>query len=350
MGNLAYTTPEIESGDGHAIEKPVSTNGAAPSRLKLISRPLLVAQPVPEPSIFRSLAGNLRDTLFPRQLPPLVLTSQPIAVGDPMAVKRSPKSSAAAFMVHIGIIALIAWFAFEAHQHVVMTPKPKVVPIDIRPFMPVTVPTPKPMGGGGGGGTHTVVEPSKGHLPRMVKKPVVQPQILRIDHPKLAVQPAVAMPKQVRIPDSKMPNIGVPQSTQVAVASQGAGSNSGFGQGSGGGIGAGGGNGVGIGSGGGYGGGVMSVGGGVSAPQLVHSVDPEFTDQARRANLQGVVSIQLIVDSRGNPQDIRVVRHLGMGLDQKAIEAVRQYKFSPAIYQGHPVAVQMVINVNFHLY
>ncbi|MGB7191610.1 MAG: energy transducer TonB [Acidobacteriaceae bacterium] len=350
MGNLAYTTPGLEPVDEDTAGKPVSANGSAPSRLKLFSKPLLVAQPVPEPSIFRSLAENLRDTLFPRKLPPLVLTSRPIAVGDPMAVKRSPKSSAAAFIVHVAIIALIAWLALAARRQMVITPKPKVVPIEIRPFIPMTVATPKPMGGGGGGGTHSVVEPTKGHLPRMEPKPIVQPQILRIDHPKLAVQPAVMMPKQVNIPDNKMPDIGVPQSTQVAVASQGAGSNSGFGQGSGGGIGAGGGNGVGIGSGGGYGGGVMSVGGGVSAPQLVHSVDPEFTDAARRANLQGIVSIQLIVDSRGNPQNIRVVRHLGMGLDQKAIEAVRQYKFSPAVYQGHPVAVQMVINVSFHLY
>ena len=94
----------------------------------------------------------------------------------------------------------------------------------------------------------------------------------------------------------------------------------------------------------------MSVGGGVSAPQLIRSVDPEFTDEARRAKFQGSVSIQLIVDRLGNPQDIQVVRRLGMGLDEKAIEAVRQYKFRPAMFQGRPVAVQMVINVNFHLY
>lgn len=350
MGNLAYTTPELDSSGKRVSEKSVDANGSAPSRLRVMSRPLLVARPVPEPSIFRSLAENLRDTLFPRKLPPLELTSRPIAVGDPMAVKRSPASSAVSFIVHIAIIALIAWAALEARRHVVVTPTPKVVPIEIRPFIPMTAPTPKPMGGGGGGGMHSVIEPTKGRLPRMEKKPIVQPQLLRIDHPKLAVQPAVMMPKQIQIPDNKMPDIGVPQSTQITVASQGAGSNSGFGQGSGGGIGAGGGNGVGIGSGGGYGGGVMSVGGGVSAPQVIHSVDPDFTNAARRANLQGVVSIQLIVDSRGNPQDIQVVRHLGMGLDEKAIEAVRQYKFKPAMYQGHPVAVQMIINVNFHLF
>jgi TonB family protein len=351
MGNLAFTPSEIESNDEQLRENSGDAH-ASPAfpRLQLISKPLLVAQPVPDQSILESLFGNLRETFFPAKQPPLVLTSRPVAISDPMAVKRSPASSAASFLVHAVLFAVIAWLVFEAHRHMVVTTTPKVVPVLIRPFIPMTEPTPKPMGGGGGGGTHTVVEPSKGHLPHIAKTAVAPPQLLVVDHPKLAVQPAVVMPKQVRIPDNRMPNIGVPQSSQVAVASQGMGTGSGFGQGSGGGIGAGSGNGVGMGSGGGYGGGVMSVGGGVSAPQLIHSVDPEFTDQARRANLQGVVSIQLIVDSHGNPQDIQVVRHLGMGLDQKAVEAVREYKFHPAMYQGHPVAVQMVIKVNFHLY
>jgi TonB family protein len=172
-------------------------------------------------------------------------------------------------------------------------------------------------------------------------------QILRIDRPKLGVEPT----ETVNIPDNnKLPNMGMAQSQQVALASQGRGSGSGFGQGMGGGIGAGHGNGVGPGSGGGYGGGLMSVGGGVSAPVVIHSVQPEFTDDARRANYQGSVSIKLIVDSQGNPQDVRLASHLGMGLEEKAIEAVRQYKFKPAMYQGHAVSVQIVIDVDFHLH
>ena len=110
------------------------------------------------------------------------------------------------------------------------------------------------------------------------------------------------------------------------------------------------GSGAGPGSGGGYGGGVMSVGGGVSAPVVIHSVDPEFTEEARNANFQGTVSLQLIVDPQGNPQNVRVVRHSGMGLDDKAVQAVKQYKFRPAMYQGHAVAVQMIIDVDFHLH
>jgi len=94
----------------------------------------------------------------------------------------------------------------------------------------------------------------------------------------------------------------------------------------------------------------MNVGGGVSAPAVIHSVQPEFSEQARSASLQGTVSLQLIVDAEGNPQNIRVTRHLGMGLDEKAMEAVRQYRFRPAMYQGHPVAVQIVVDIDFHLH
>jgi protein TonB len=149
---------------------------------------------------------------------------------------------------------------------------------------------------------------------------------------------------------SNLPILGMDRSPQIALASQGSGSHSGFGMGMSGGLGVGQGAGAGPGSGGGYGGGVMSVGGGVTAPQVIHSVEPEFTDQARRANYQGTVSIELVVDAQGYPQDLRITRHLGMGLDQKALDAVRQYRFRPSMYQGHPVAVQMVIDVDFRLH
>ncbi|QNI33207.1 TonB family protein [Alloacidobacterium dinghuense] len=301
-------------------------------------------------SVWKSLFSNLGDAFFSKRQPPLKLTSRPVAVADPMAVKRNPTSSAISFVMHAGMIGLIVWLTLQAHSHIVLPQKVSITPIDIKPFIPVTMPAAKAMGGGGGGGAHQIVEPSKGRIPPVAKTQTAPPQILRIDHPKLAVEPTVVMPQAVKLPDNNMPNVGLPQSPQVAMASQGGGSGSGFGQGSGGGLGSGHGNGIGPGSGGGYGGGVMSVGGGVAAPQVIHSVDPEFSDEARREKFTGAVAIQLIVDTNGNPQGIQVVRHLGMGLDEKAIAAIKQYKFKPAMYQGHPVAVRVVIDVNFHLY
>ena len=95
---------------------------------------------------------------------------------------------------------------------------------------------------------------------------------------------------------------------------------------------------------------IYQVGGGVSAPRLIFAPDPEFTDEARREHYQGVCVVAVIVDPQGNTQRPQVVRRLGMGLDQKAIEAVREYKFKPAMLYGKPVAVQVAIEVNFRLY
>ena len=95
---------------------------------------------------------------------------------------------------------------------------------------------------------------------------------------------------------------------------------------------------------------IYHVGPGVSAPTLIFAPDPEYSEQARRAKYQGVCVVSLIVDAQGNPQRVQVVRHLGKGLDQKAIEAVRQYKFEPAMHNGEPVAVEVNIEVNFKIY
>ena len=278
----------------------------------------------------------------------MMATSRPIFTVDPLAVKGDKTSSAISAVVHVVAITLILAVAWNVHSAVTLKPAMVVTPVDFKITAPPPVmPVAKVQGGGGGGGAHQVVEASKGRQPIVAKQQITPPQIIRIDHPKLGVEPT----EMTKIPDnSSLPQLGISQSPQIAMASQGSGSGSGFGHGIGGGLGGGRGIGAGPGSGGGYGGGLMSVGGGVSAPQVVHSVEPAFTDEARRANYQGNVSVQLIVDSEGNPQNVRLISHLGMGLDEKAIEAVRQYKFKPAMYQGHPVAVQIVVDVDFHLH
>jgi TonB family protein len=95
---------------------------------------------------------------------------------------------------------------------------------------------------------------------------------------------------------------------------------------------------------------IYHVGAGVSAPKLIFAPDPEYSEEAKREKYQGACVIATVVDAEGNPQRIRVVRHLGKGLDQKAVEAVEQYKFEPAMLHGKPVAVQVNIEVNFRLY
>jgi bla regulator protein blaR1 len=92
------------------------------------------------------------------------------------------------------------------------------------------------------------------------------------------------------------------------------------------------------------------VGADVSAPKLIFAPNPEFTEEAKREKYQGICVIATIVDAEGNPQRVQVVRHLGKGLDQKAVEAVKQYRFKPAMLHGKPVAVEVNIEVNFRLY
>ncbi len=95
---------------------------------------------------------------------------------------------------------------------------------------------------------------------------------------------------------------------------------------------------------------VYRIGGAVSAPKLLFAPDPEFSAEALRTHYQGVCVVSLIIDTQGKAQRVLVVRHLGRGLDQKAIEAVQQYKFSPATLHSKPVAVQADIEVNFRRY
>ena len=350
MGNPALTNPELSPSLDPLLGRKRPDTFPTRSELYLTATKLPVGRELPNESLVIGLFGNLRDYFFPEKLPPLELVSAPIAVADPMAVKRSPASSMLSFLLHAGIFAALIWFVLQARNHIVVPQKVEVTSVVVPPYIPpVTAPAPQSMGGGGGGGLHQPVEANKGHLPPIEKAPINPPE-LQVDHPKLAVAPAIVMPQQINIPNNNMPNLGMTQSAQVVMKSQGSGSGSGFGVGGGGGIGAGNGGGIGSGTVGGYGGGVMTVGGGVTAPVVIHRVVPEFTDQARRVKFQGTASIGLIVDAQGNPEDVHVVHPLGMGLDQKAVEAVRQYKFKPAMFQGHPVPVQLVIEVDFHMF
>ena len=84
-------------------------------------------------------------------------------------------------------------------------------------------------------------------------------------------------------------------------------------------------------------------------PSILFKVEPEYSEEARKAKFQGTVLLFVVVDEKGNPRDIKILRPLGLGLDQKAVEAVEKWKFSPGKKDGKPVAVQAQIEVNFRL-
>jgi periplasmic protein TonB len=306
--------------------------------------------PIVDEPVWITIFKNVKGVFRREELPPLVLTSKPVAVRDPFRIRRNPVSATLAMIAHVAIIGLIAWLAIEMRMHQKpVLPKPQVAAIDIAPFRPIA-PKVQAMAGGGGGGAHEVVQAPKGRLPKISQTQVTPPMITQNDHPKLAAEPTIKMPSNIAIANNNMPNLGDPRTSIVGPASNGTGSGAGLGVGDGGGIGAGSGAGYGPGQGGGYGGGLYHVGGGVAPPVLIHSVDAEFSDEARRAKFEGVSVVSLIVDAHGMPQRIRVTRKLGMGLDEKAVEAVRQYRFQPSMYQGKPVPVEITVEVNFHLY
>jgi periplasmic protein TonB len=83
---------------------------------------------------------------------------------------------------------------------------------------------------------------------------------------------------------------------------------------------------------------------------VIYKPDPEYSPEARQAKYQGTVILRLIVHPRGTPRDVHVAHALGMGLDENAVEAVRQWRFEPALKDGRPVAVLVDVEVNFRLF
>lgn len=304
--------------------------------------------------LWKSLFGNLNDFFFPKKLPPLVLTSKPIPVRDIWGFYDYKKNGAwGSVVVHLLALVVIVGGAILARRWVkaITHPQENVTLIAPEP-VPTMQPSKKVVAGGGGGGAHEKLQATKGRLPKQDMQQITPPTVVvRNDHPKLAVTPTVVVPPQVKLASNNLPNLGNPMTAiPSGPPSDGTGAGAGIGSGLGGGVGVGNGPGVGEGRGGGTGGGVFHVGGGVSAPKALYAPDPEYSEEARKAKYQGTCVLWLIVGPDGKPRDIHVSRSLGLGLDQKAIEAVKQWKFDPAMKDGKPVAVQISVQVDFRLY
>jgi TonB family protein len=173
--------------------------------------------------------------------------------------------------------------------------------------------------------------------------------VLRNPNPKLPVEPTVIVPPEIKLAMNDMPNLGDPKSSAI-IPSNGPGTRGGIGDGSDGGVGPGQGRGVGPGDEAGTGGHTFRIGKGVTPPRVIYQTDPEFSEEARKAKFQGNCVLGLIVDANGRPIDIRVLNALGMGLDEKAIESVKNWKFEPGKRDGHNVAVEIAVEIDFHLY
>lgn len=198
---------------------------------------------------------------------------------------------------------------------------------------------------GGGGGNHDPLPASHGNLPKASLDQLVPPTVIvPKEPPKLPVEETVVVASDIRLPQGGQ--IGDPTSQFSRVLSNGPGGPGGIGPGCCDGVGPSTGPGFGPGPAGIYPAGKM----GVTVPQVIFDPEPSFSDEARKAKMQGVVMLLLVVGKDGRPFDVRVGQSLGMGLDEKAIEAVNRWRFRPATLNGQPVATQIAVQVDFHLY
>ncbi len=252
-------------------------------------------------------------------------------------------------LVHaIAIAALILPYYISQWLHPVKTANVEVV--DISPYLPQLPPSANKAGGGGGGGARTPTPPSKGKAPEFAKVQMAPPEVtVPKIKPILPVTPTLLGPPELKLPQMAANNLGDPLGVP-GPPSQGPGFGGGIGTGEGTGIGSGTGGGLGPGQVAGTGGGVYSVGGNVSAPIPIYKPEPPYSEQARKAKYQGTVVLWIVVDAQGNVTDAQVVKPLGMGLDENAVNTVKTWKFKPAMRNGVPVPVKVMVEVSFRLF
>ena len=248
----------------------------------------------------------------------------------------------ASLAIHAGLLAMLCFISVPEMTR----PSPHRTPAAIAliaPLMPSTHP------GGGGGGDNSPIPASRGRLPRFAPRQFTPPMaVIHNLHPQLAMEPTLIGAPDVSLPAVNLADLGDPFGA-LGPRSNGPGSGGGIGDGNSGGVGPAKGPGAGPGP-EGYGGfGVHASTGATVSPVLIYKVEPEFSEQARKAKQQGVVILYGEVDTSGFLRNVRVVRGLGLGLDEKAIEAVRRWRFRPGYRDGRPVVAAATIEVNFHL-
>src|SRR5215471_15336689 len=191
---------------------------------------------------------------------------------------------------------------------------------------------------GGGGGTKDLVPPIKGHPPKPALHAFVPPTA-RVENqqPVLSMEQAIVADPSIQIPKD-LPVIGDPNGV-LGVKSNGPGTGSGIGTGKS----------AGDDSDGGIGGSRPGFRDNVTQPELIWKSEPEYTEEARKVKLQGTVQLRIVVDERGRAESIEVTHGLGLGLDERAVAAVRQWKFKPGMRGGKPVPTVAIVRVSFRL-
>jgi periplasmic protein TonB len=323
---------------------------------------------VPETRV-RALLGNGVDFLSHREAVALgrrlVADHQPgnrgiFSIFDGVTRHRSRLPFALSSTLHAGVFAAAVFVFTFGPSPVATTLNTFVTPSE--PMRLVMLNVPGPGGGGGGGGLLQKTPPPKAMregtkkvsspLPKREPPKPIEP-VEKPPEPKPAPLNAEALPVVVApivtAPADNRDRIGVLQQARAEAESHGPGQGGGAGTGRGTGLGEGDGSGVGPGSGGGTGGGPYRPGSGITPPRLLQEIKAEYTDEARRAGITGEVVFEIVVRRDGSVGDVKLLHGLGGGLNDRARQAVRQWRFSPATRQGAAVDVIVEVAVEFKL-
>ena len=297
---------------------------------------------------FGGFGDRIRDFFSPPKQAPLPPGIKPIKVKDIWSKDENfGTSQMLAVGLHIAVIALLV-IPFITNMLPASTEaknkQVSVTPLDISPYLAKLPAGNDKAGGGGGANNHTLTPTSKGKLPKFTMTQFAAPQakILNLN-PKLAMDPTLLGPPDLKLPSPNMANFGDPLAKNVT-DSLGNGNGTGIGSGSGGGLGPG--------EGGGTGGGVFRAGlNGVGSPMCIYCPQPEYSDEARKAKYQGTVLLDVTVTADGRVINPIVIKGPGLGLEEKALSQVRNWKMRPAVGpSGKPVNCRVQIEVTFHLY
>ncbi len=368
-----FTTPERVVTDGFwsnlkqfLTEKPIKVNPSMHSTLMPDEygggfnenlKDFFSSRPVPKGPMNSRLAVNwgsnfggfgyrVKEFFSPSKQPPLPPGIQPVKVKDIWSKDENfGWTQVIAFTLHIVVIALLVvpliWWK---EKPAAAKNKQDVTLLDISPYMAKLPAGATKAGGGGGANDHTLTPPTKGKLPKFKWTQFTPPQVvIQNQHPKLAMDPSLLGPPDLKVPSPNMSTFGDPLASALS-DSLGHGNGTGIGSGSGGGLGPG--------EGGGTGGGAFRAGvNGVGVPVCLYCPIPQYSDEARKAKYQGTVVLQVTITTDGRAVNISVVKGPGLGLEEKAIEAVKGWKFKPAVGPGgKPVATIVPIEVTFRLY
>ena len=299
-------------------------------------------------SNFGGFGTRIKEFFSPPKQAPLPFAVKPVKVKEIWSKDENfGTSQMLAVGLHIAAIGLLVIPLFTNVLPASTEAKNKqvnVTPLDISPYMAKLPAGNDKAGGGGGGNNHTLTPTSKGKLPKFSYTQFTPPQakIENLD-PKLAMDPSLLGPPDLKVMNNNMPNFGDPLAKNVT-DSLGNGNGTGIGSGSGGGLGPG--------EGGGTGGGVFRAGvNGVGTPSCFYQPAPEYSEEARKTKYQGAVVVEGVINLDGRVTDIKVVKGVGMGLDENAVAAVKTWRCKPASGpSGKPVRTLVPIEVTFRLY